>query len=119
MIRSERLLQNTQRPSVERFGLGILPLRSVEIREVAEAERDGGKRKERITAIMVDYGIPGGDSSMARTVSLPAAIGTRMLLEGKIQLRGVQIPVVADIYDPVLEELERMGIGFTETRQKL
>ena len=81
-------------------------------------EYEGGKRRERITAIMVDYGIPGRDSSMARTVSLPAAIGTRMLLEGKIQLRGVQIPVVADIYDPVLEELEKMGIGFKETREK-
>jgi saccharopine dehydrogenase (NADP+, L-glutamate forming) len=82
-------------------------------------EYDGGKRKERVTAIMVDYGIPDGDSSMARTVSLPAAIGTRMLLEDKIRLRGVQIPVVADIYDPVLEELEKMGIGFKETREKL
>jgi saccharopine dehydrogenase-like NADP-dependent oxidoreductase len=82
-------------------------------------EYDGGKRRERVTAIMVDYGIPDGDSSMARTVSLPAAIGTRMLLEDKIRLRGVQIPVVADIYDPVLEELERMGIGFKETREKL
>ena len=68
---------------------------------------------------MVDYGIPNGDSSMARTVSLPAAIGTRMLLEDKIRLRGVQIPIVADIYDPVLEELEKMRIGFTETREKL
>ena len=82
-------------------------------------EYDGGKRKERVTAIMVDYGIPDGDSSMARTVSLPAAIGTRMLLEDKIRPRGVQIPIVAGIYDPVLAELERMGIGFKETREKL
>jgi saccharopine dehydrogenase (NADP+, L-glutamate forming) len=80
-------------------------------------EYDGGKRRERITALMIDYGIPGGDSSMARTVSLPAAIGTRMLLENKIQIRGVRIPVIADIYDPVLGELERMGIGFEETRE--
>ena len=82
-------------------------------------EYDGGQRKERITAIMVDFGIPNGDSSMARTVSLPAAIGTRMLLEDKIRLRGVQIPIVADIYNPVLDELERLGIGFKETREKL
>lgn len=80
-------------------------------------EYEGGKRRERITAIMVDFGIPDGDSSMARTVSLPAAIGTRMLLEEKIRLNGVHIPVVAEIYDPVLGELDKMGIGFKETRE--
>ena len=73
-------------------------------------------RKETVTAIMVDYGIPGGDSSMARTVSLPAAIGVRMILEGKITLRGVQIPILPDIYVPVLDELETLGITFEETR---
>ena len=77
------------------------------------------QRKECITAIMVDYGIPNGDSSMARTVSLPAAIGVRMLLEGQIQQRGVHTPVVPGIYDPVLAELEQMGISFTETRCSL
>jgi hypothetical protein len=73
-------------------------------------------RKECVTAIMVDYGIPGGDSSMARTVSLPAAIGARMILEGTITIRGVQIPILPDIYLPILDELETLGIGFEETR---
>ena len=73
-------------------------------------------RRECVTAIMVDYGIPGGDSSMARTVSLPAAIGARMILEDKIKIRGVQIPIIPGIYEPVLEELETLGIGFEETR---
>ena len=66
---------------------------------------------------MIDFGIPQGDSSMARTVSLPAAIGAHMLLEGRISQRGVQIPIVADIYNPILEELEKLGITFTETKQ--
>ncbi|MGB5163237.1 MAG: saccharopine dehydrogenase C-terminal domain-containing protein, partial [Thermoanaerobaculia bacterium] len=56
------------------------------------------------------------DSSMARTVSLPAAIGARMILEGKITIRGVQIPILPDIYVPILDELETLGIGFEETR---
>jgi saccharopine dehydrogenase (NADP+, L-glutamate forming) len=76
-------------------------------------------RRERVTAIMVDYGIPGGDSSMARTVSLPAAIGARMILENKITIRGVQIPIIPDVYEPVLDELETLGIGFEETREKI
>ncbi len=71
-------------------------------------------RKEHITSTLVDYGIPGGDSSMARTVSLPAAIATRMILEEKINLTGVQIPVVPEIYEPVLKELEQLDIVCVE-----
>lgn len=76
-------------------------------------------KRECVTAIMVDYGIPGGDSSMARTVSLPAAIGARMILEDRITIRGVQIPIIPDIYVPILGELETLGIGFEETRVTL
>ncbi len=75
--------------------------------------------KEAITSTMVDYGIPNGDTSMARTVSLPAAIATRMILEGKIRMAGVHAPVVPEIYEPVLRELETMGIVFRERRQRL
>ena len=32
-------------------------------------------RTEQAYSTMVDFGIPGGDSSMARTVSLPVSIG--------------------------------------------
>ena len=46
--------------------------------------------KEEITSTMIDFGVSGGDSSMARTVSLPCAIGVKLILDGKINLRGVQ-----------------------------
>ena len=71
-------------------------------------------RRERITATLVDYGIPHGDSSMSRLVGLPAAIGVKLILTGKITLTGVQIPVVPEIYTPVLNELETMGVRFSE-----
>ncbi|MBU4485167.1 saccharopine dehydrogenase NADP-binding domain-containing protein [bacterium] len=73
------------------------------------AERKDGKR-EKITSTLIDFGIPNGDSSMARTVSLPAAIAARMILENKITVTGVHIPVLADIYNPILDELETMKI---------
>lgn len=72
-------------------------------------------RHERITSTMVDFGIPGGDTSMARTVGLPAAIAVRLILRGAIDLTGVQVPVVPQIYAPVLAELEQLGISFVET----
>jgi saccharopine dehydrogenase-like NADP-dependent oxidoreductase len=82
------------------------------------AEFENGDREE-ICALLVDYGIPDGDSAMARTVSLPAAIATKLILEGKIKLSGVHIPNLPEIYLPVLEELENMGIKFKETFNKI
>ncbi len=73
-------------------------------------------RTEEVTSTMLDFGIPHGDTSMARTVGLPAAIATRMILEGKITRKGVLIPVSPDIYEPVMAELQELGIGFTENR---
>lgn len=77
------------------------------------AEYPDGKA-EAITSTMLAFGEPEGDSSMAQTVSLPAAIAVRMILEGKIAARGVHIPVISEIYEPVLEELETLGIGLKE-----
>jgi saccharopine dehydrogenase-like NADP-dependent oxidoreductase len=72
-------------------------------------------RQEAITATMIDYGIPHGDTSMSRTVGLPAAIAVRMILHGEISgLAGVYAPVIPEIYQPVLAELAEMGIGLNE-----
>jgi saccharopine dehydrogenase-like NADP-dependent oxidoreductase len=72
--------------------------------------------KETITSTLIDFGIPGGDSSMARTVSLPLAIGVKLMAEGKIKLKGVQIPRQKEIYKPILEELEQLNIKMIENR---
>lgn len=76
--------------------------------------------KEAITATMIDFGIPHGDTSMARTVGLPAAIATRMILHGEISgLTGVHAPVIPEIYEPVLAELAGLGISLTETVEEI
>ena len=77
------------------------------------AEFPGGKR-ERIISQLIDYGIPQGDSSMARTVSLPAAIGVHMILTGRIGTVGVLRPVAPDVYHPVLDELATLAISCEE-----
>jgi len=51
---------------------------------------------------------------MARTVSLPVAIGTRMIVEGLITQRGVVAPVEPGVYNPILDELETMDIRCKE-----
>jgi len=77
------------------------------------AEFPDGK-KERIVSELIDCGIPGGDSSMSRTVSLPAAIGVDMILTGRITAGGVLRPVTPNIYDPVLNELAQLNISCKE-----
>jgi saccharopine dehydrogenase-like NADP-dependent oxidoreductase len=71
-------------------------------------------REELITSTLIDTGIPGGDSAMSRTVSLPAAIASALILNDKIKMTGVQIPVHSEIYNPVLDELARLNIKCVE-----
>jgi len=67
-----------------------------------------------ITSTLVDFGVPHQDTSMARTVSLPAAVAVRLILDGKMPKTGVRIPVEPDIYNPVLDQLAGMGIAMQE-----
>jgi len=47
---------------------------------------------------------------MAKTVGLPLAIATKLILNEGIKLRGVQIPVHAEVYRPILDELKGLGM---------
>jgi saccharopine dehydrogenase-like NADP-dependent oxidoreductase len=71
-------------------------------------------KEEVIRSAMVDYGTLKTDTAVARTVAWPAAIGVKMILEKKINLTGVHIPVIPDIYLPILHELEALGISMHE-----
>lgn len=72
-------------------------------------------RRELVTSRMVDFGSIKTNTSIARTVGLPAAIAADMILKDEIKLRGVYIPVVPEIYNPVLNRLEEIGISMEET----
>jgi len=84
---------------------------------VCEYPKEG---KRRIyTSKLLDFGIKNGDSSMSRTVSLPVAIATKLVLEGKFKhLTGLVIPTLPDLYNPILHELETMNIKFHEKLEK-
>jgi saccharopine dehydrogenase-like NADP-dependent oxidoreductase len=82
------------------------------------AEFPGGEKK-LLTSTLVDYGIPNGDTSVARTVALPAAIAVKMILNGKIDLTGVYVPVTPGIYNPILDELEELSIKFIERSREV
>lgn len=71
-------------------------------------------KKQRITSTLIDYGIPNGDSSMSRTVALPVAIASKMILDEIITLAGVHRPIIPEIYEPILKELETLDIMMDE-----
>ena len=112
--------------SLEHGGnLDILAKRMADKCAYAEGERDMilmqhefvvhvGDSNKKLYSTLVAYGDPDGDSAMARTVSLPLALATRMVLEGRITQRGVVAPMTPEIYDPILDELQGMGISFEE-----
>jgi len=76
-------------------------------------------KKEYITSTFLDFGIPKGDSAIARTVALPAAIAVKMILNCEINTTGVHIPVIPEIYNPILDELEEMNIVFKEKTETI
>lgn len=73
-----------------------------------------GKKKRHLIS-MVQYGDPKGYSAMAKTVGIPAAIGTDLILNGKIDIKGVIVPTMKQVYAPILKQLEQEGISHNET----
>ena len=76
-------------------------------------------KKHLITSHMINIGEDQVYTSMSNTVGLPAAICTKMILIGTLQMKGVKMPVHKEVYTPILEELEKYGIKFIEKETEL
>ncbi len=72
-----------------------------------------GVRKQ-INSHMVVTGKNRSYTAMAKTVGLPVAIATLLILNKKITMPGVQIPLQKEVYTPILSELKNYGIIFKE-----
>lgn len=79
-------------------------------------ELDG--KRNGIKSSLVVKGENSVDTAMAKTVGLPLGIAAKLILQQKIQLTGLHIPVVPEIYKPVLKELENYGVKFFEEKRK-
>ena len=119
------LFDETEIPSGTKTNLDALCALFEEKMQYAPGERDMivmhheflaefPDKRQKITSTMIDYGIANGDSSMSRTVALPVAIASRMILEGVITLTGVHRPIIPEVYEPILEELEQLDIKLDE-----
>ena len=72
-----------------------------------------GEQKQ-IDSTMVHIGEDQTKTAMAKTVGLPVAMATIMILNGEIKTPGVQLPIRREVYEPILNKLEEQGIIFKE-----
>ena len=80
-------------------------------------EIDGKKFLRRST--LIEIGEKNGFTGMSVTVATPTAIGAELILEGKVKEKGVIRPIEKEVYDPVLERLEKAGIRLVEDEEEL
>ena len=98
---------------ISKMALGDNERDMVVLQHIFLASYPDGKR-EVIKSSMLDFGSPSTNTSIARTVALPATIAVKLILEKKINLTGVHRPVVPEIYNPVLDELKTLGVEMKE-----
>ncbi|KAJ1919884.1 saccharopine dehydrogenase (NADP+, L-glutamate-forming) [Mycoemilia scoparia] len=78
-----------------------------------EIEKKDGSSETR-TATLLEFGDPNGHQAMAKTVGVPCGIATQLILDGKLTKTGVIAPMSADIYEPLIELVEKENIGCEE-----
>ncbi|MBA2328617.1 MAG: saccharopine dehydrogenase NADP-binding domain-containing protein [Flavisolibacter sp.] len=79
-----------------------------------EIEYNQDNKKYKQTASLLVTGEDDIHTAMAKTVGLPLGIAAKLILNDVIQLKGLHIPVVKEIYEPVLAELAAHDIQFKE-----
>ena len=75
-------------------------------------ELDGSQYQ--IDSTMVSLGENQTFTAMAKTVGLPVGMAALRILKGDITQRGVIRPILPEIYNPILLELEDYGVKFNE-----
>ena len=84
-----------------------------------EIEYEINGAKKEVKSCLIVKGKDQLHTAMAQTVGLPLGIAAKLILQNKINLTGLYIPIVKEIYKPVLEELARNGIRFYENETSL
>ncbi len=79
-----------------------------------EFEYEIAGKPHQIKSYLKVVGESNSNTAMAKTVGLPLGIAAELILDGKINVKGLLIPTEPEIYQPVLKELENHNIIFEE-----
>ncbi len=83
-----------------------------------DIEYELNSEKCQIISSLIVKGKDSIHTAMAKTVGLPLGIAAKLILNGTINLVGLHIPIIKEIYEPLLTELEKNGIIFLEEKTR-
>lgn len=79
-----------------------------------EVDYEKNNRLYSTKSCMIVKGDNALNTAMAKTVGLPLGIAAELILEKKINIAGLKIPVIREIYEPVLIKLKEKEIKFED-----
>jgi saccharopine dehydrogenase-like NADP-dependent oxidoreductase len=79
-----------------------------------EIEYKLNNEMHKVKSSLVVKGEDALNTAMAKTVGLPLGIAAKLILNGEIKLTGLHIPIMKEIYTPVLKELKKQHVEFFE-----
>ncbi len=122
LFSKRRIKLNNATPSLilenlllEKWALGPQEKDMVIMQHVFEYELN--RRKKKLTSTLIMKGTNGHDTAMSKLVGLPLGIFVKLLLLGKISTTGVNIPIMPEVYEPVMQELAEYGVEFIEEEE--
>jgi saccharopine dehydrogenase-like NADP-dependent oxidoreductase len=71
-------------------------------------------KKHKVNSSLIVKGEDKTYTAMAKTVGLPMAIACKLILQNKIKVKGVCLPITEEFYKPILTELNKFGVKFIE-----
>ncbi len=71
--------------------------------------------KRRLSATLINMGEDEENTAISKLVGLPAGMMVKLIATEKVGLTGVRIPIMPEVYNPILDELKEYGVGFEET----
>lgn len=98
--------------------LALLPGDMDMIVMLHEIEYTTSQKNKSVHSLLIVKGEDHIHTAMAKTVGLPLGITAKLILNGELKMTGLHIPVSKEIYEPVLNELKKYGIVFTDTRKQ-
>jgi saccharopine dehydrogenase-like NADP-dependent oxidoreductase len=68
--------------------------------------------QNEFTATFISQGTDQHDSALAKAIGFTCGAAAKAVLTGSITIKGLQIPIMKEIYEPILNELSDLGVAF-------